>query len=173
MYTSQYGFTFIECLIAFTIILVIAFFGMPGYKAFLDKTNAQVLGAQLLRAINLARSEAIMRNEPITLCQSADLKTCQGKLKTNFIILSENKVLHTFQNNKVNGVLNWRAFPINRDFLRFLPSGFSQNENGTFWYCPKQAKHPAWAIMISRSGRARIVYFDRGEKVKLENVMRC
>ena len=130
---------------------------IPLQKNFLDISKQQTSCSQLLRAINLTRSEAVSRGHSVTLCSSADHKTCSGQWGDGYIVFSDKKIIHIFQNISLAGTLNWRAFPLNQRSIEFLPSGLPKAENGTFWYCLPSAKNPAWAIVMNYSGRARVV----------------
>ncbi len=149
------GFSLLEMLIVLSIISIILVFSLFPQKIFLDKANDQVASSQLLRAINLTRSESITRGIPVTLCKSTDKQTCGGEWKEGYIVIADQKVLFTFQMRE-KGELRWRSFPWYRNDLQFLPTGLLNSENGTFWYCASKNKNPSWAIMISLTGRARL-----------------
>lgn len=171
--SKQFGFTLLELLIIVGIVAIILLFAIPSQKSFLSQTNDKIMSSQLLRAINLTRSEAATRGKPVILCKSNDSKSCMGDWKNGYIIISDNEVLFSFQNN-MNGKLHWRMFPAHRDDLQFLPSGLPFSENGTFWYCEKPSVKPSWAIMVSRSGRARIVFPDaEGEIIDSGTPLTC
>ena len=129
---------------------------VPSQKIFFDRAKAETLAAKLTQAIRLARDESISSGFPAVLCKSADQKTCSGEWRDGYIILQNKKVAYVFRNNPAEGSLYWRS-SLARDFLEFLPEGTTPNENGTFWYCAREAKNPAWAIVVSQSGRARQV----------------
>ncbi len=156
------GFSLLEMLIAFFIIAILLNMAIPSQKMLLTQSKADIIRFQLLRAINLARYEAMMRKEVVTLCQSADQKTCSGHWKDGYIILSNEKVVYTFLNVANQGDLYWRAFPKNQIQLHYLPSGALQAENGTFIYCLPMSKQPSWAIVLGQSGRAREVDVRQG-----------
>ncbi len=155
MISNKLGFSLLELLITLSIIAILAVLTLPSYREFLVKSQDQVMSAQLLRAINLTRSEAIARNAVVSLCKNQD----------GYIIFSADKIIYKFRDISRDGILNWRAFPLDRDKLQFLPSGWPNAENGTFWYCHHAAKNPAWAIVLSQSGRARIVYPDKAGEI--------
>lgn len=152
------GFTLIELLIVLSIMVIVFLLVIPSHSLFLTRSQDQVLSSELMRAIALTRNEAITKGMPVTLCGSLDAKNCVDEWRQGYIIFSSEKVLQVFLTHVADGLLNWRAFPNNRTSLQFLPSGVPNAQNGTFWYCRHGAKNPSWAIAISQSGRARLMY---------------
>ena len=50
----------------------------------------------------------------------------------------------------------------------------SNVENGTFWYCLSGEKKPRWAIVISQSGRAREMDFEKKEGLEsMDILLKC
>ncbi len=169
------GFSLLELLFTLSIVAIILTLTIPSQKIFLSQSQSEVMSSQLLRAINLTRSEAMQRGESTVLCSSMDKKICSSTWQNDYVIFShDKKVLYSFHKIK-EGILHWRAFPRNIEYVEFLPSGLSHAENGTFWYCPKKAKNPVWAIVMNQSGRIRIVYPDPNGKIygDKKELLRC
>src|SRR5689334_11720360 len=91
------GFSLIELLITLSIIIIISAIGISSITSFQKNSQAEMLKSQFLRAIQLTRNEAILRNEKIILCHSQDQKTCSGFWQDGFIVKSNATVLHVFQ----------------------------------------------------------------------------
>ncbi len=151
------GFCLLEIMITFSIALILLMLTIPSQKDKLTQSTVDVMRLQLLRAINLTQNEAIIRREAVTLCQSADQKSCSGHWKEGYIVLAKGKVIYSFITAANQGELYWRAFPVNQTQLDYLSSGTLKAENGTFWYCLHGEKNPSWAIVLSQAGRAREV----------------
>ena len=64
------GFTIIELLIAIIIAAILLLVGVPGLKALMQNSRAATLTNNFVYAINYARSEAIKRGSPVTICAS-------------------------------------------------------------------------------------------------------
>ncbi len=160
----MYGYSLLELLITLAIIFLMAVLVVPSQKIFFEKNNQDTIRLQLLRAINLARSEAMLRSDNIILCHSKDQTSCSGEWQEGYVILQQEKVINAFT-NKTNGKIFWRTFPVGQKNLEFLATGFSHAQNGTFWFCEKNSENPAWAILISQSGRAREVFPDKDNKI--------
>lgn len=155
------GFSLFELLLTLFISMIIILIAIPSQKLLLDHAHHQVMSSQLLRAINLARSEAVMRGIPVMLCKSTDQKTCGGDWRDGYLIMAEEKVLFVFRNSNA-GVLHWRGFR-NPNSLQFMPSGLLYADNGTFWYCDE--KNPVWGIVLNQAGRERLVYPDKTGRI--------
>ncbi len=152
------GFSLLEILITLVITAILLTIAIPGFNKLSQDTQQTILSDELMRAIHLTRYLAMTNNQATVLCGSFDQKTCADEWPENYIILMQNKMKFSFQHKNNIGTLHWRNFPAHMHFLQFLPSGLPNFQNGTFWYCLKNSKSPAWAIILSQSGRARLVY---------------
>ena len=160
------GFSLVELMTVLSIIGILTVMSITGLKFFWQRSQAEVLSSQLMSAIQFARSEAIVRHTQIILCGSIDQKTCSDHWQTGYVIKTTDQVIYHFQNVSQNGTLHWRSFPRNKQQLKFSPNGFANSQNGTFWFCALNAEKPDWAIVISKSGRARMVYPDSHGNVR-------
>ncbi|MDR3492721.1 MAG: GspH/FimT family pseudopilin [Gammaproteobacteria bacterium] len=159
------GFSLLELIVTISIATILFALMIPSQKIFIDKTAEQVSSSQLLRAMSLARSEASSRGRVVSLCKSSDQKTCTGNWEQGQIIfVDENQngqvqdssyVLFSFASIK-SGKIFWKS-SLHKAYLQFLPTGFTNSQNGTFWFCEKDEKVPAWIIRVNRLGRARMI----------------
>ncbi len=70
------GFTLLELLVALTIAALLVTFGLPAFSAS-ARHNCTVTSANtLLSVLTAARSEALKRDRPVTLCKSGDGASC-------------------------------------------------------------------------------------------------
>jgi type IV fimbrial biogenesis protein FimT len=70
------GFTLVELMVTIMVLALLLGIGMPSFR---DASLSSRLGAyanDLVASAQLARSEAIKRNAPVTLCASEDGATC-------------------------------------------------------------------------------------------------
>lgn len=158
----QRGFTLVECLISLALMVVILLLALPRYDNFLENTKEQLLSTQLLRAINLARSEAMLRNTTVSLCGSSDQLNCTEDWIKGFLIFldpsEENldkKIIAQFKNKTMSGHLYWHPFRSDQPNLQFSASGTTNENNGTFSYIRAYQTKPIWFIIINKFGRAR------------------
>ncbi|WP_339668882.1 GspH/FimT family pseudopilin [Dasania marina] len=70
------GFTMIELMITLLIAAVLVVAAMPDMSATIERNRIDGYRADLIRDISFARQEAITRNIPITICNSADGASC-------------------------------------------------------------------------------------------------
>jgi len=128
----------------------------------------------------MARSEAILRGRMVSLCKSNDQTNCLGSWEEGQIIFADENqnghvinaahVLSVFS-GRASGKLLWKS-SLHRDYLQFLPSGLTNSQNGTFWFCEKNMKNPSWLIKINHLGRARFINNDN-EDAHNKNEFEC
>jgi prepilin-type N-terminal cleavage/methylation domain-containing protein len=90
---SDRGFTLIELLVTVAVIGVIAVIGVPGINALLENNRVTAHTNRLVSSMHLARSEAVKRNDEVTLCSSKDGATCDGKWVDGWIVKTKTEVL--------------------------------------------------------------------------------
>jgi type IV fimbrial biogenesis protein FimT len=151
------AFTLIEILLVLTLLILIGSLAFPSFNALIGRSQHVIFSSQLFEAVQLTRNEAMRRGEPLTLCASDDGKNCVGEWRRGYIIRQGKKVLFTFKQT-MPGQLHWRVFGTHQQALVFLPLGLPAAENGTFWYCEGGAHSPAWALVLNRAGRPRLIY---------------
>lgn len=155
MFCSR-GFSLIEILIVLIITIILFSMGITSQKFLFQSSQSKIAAEKLFHAIELTRNEAIIKNKNIILCKSS----ISGDWVNGYLIKEGDRVLYSFHSSESEGKIYWRAFPLHREELEYLPSGSSKIENGTFWYCDSSQQNPLWAIMINQAGRAKIVYPD-------------
>ncbi len=161
-----FGFTLVELLTVLAIAAIFTAIALPSFQGIGERNRVAADVNKLVRALNLARSEAIKRRIRTTLCRSsnpeAGLPTCSGTWTQGWILFSEtindnqqydnNEPLIAVHNGLQNGnTLKWN----NGNNIRYLPSGTTSNLGGTFTICSQDNKH-ARGIIISSSGRVRL-----------------
>ena len=65
---KQGGFTLIELMFTVIVLAVLLAIGVPSFRDFLRNSRMAAQANDLLSAVNLARSEAVKRRGPVTLC---------------------------------------------------------------------------------------------------------
>ncbi len=118
----------------------------------------------LALAVRMARESAIIKNNVVTLCRSADKRQYGGKWHDGMILfIDENKdhkfndsdtLITTFAKFPEGDMIYWRSFQ-NRQYLQMSPQGTTRYQNGTFTYCPKEGLQYARGIIINAAGRVR------------------
>jgi type IV fimbrial biogenesis protein FimT len=173
---SQKAFSLFELLITLGLITITATLTVPNFKTFLIQAETQTLRTQLQRALAYARSQAMLRGVKVTLCgASKNHQQCAPDWTEGILIFTDasgdatitnpNQILHVITTPAQNGQLHWRSsFKVN--YLQIQASGATNGENGTYWYCARNAPTASWALVINLAGRARMVSND-GDLKKL------
>lgn len=149
------GYTFIECVIVLLIASIFLLMAVPSFQHFSRLSTSCAVQRDLLRAIELARNEAVLNSVDTRLCASADGRHCCADWSRGFLVLSADEPLRWFEAPE-GGKLRFRAFS-NSNRLRFRAKGAVLSQNGRFTYSPAASHVGGWQIIINRAGRARVV----------------
>jgi type IV fimbrial biogenesis protein FimT len=92
---SGSGFTVIELMVTVVILAILLVVGVPSFRNAALSARLTALSNDLVAATQLARSEAIKRNQVVRLCVSADGSACTttGGWNQGWIVLSDDGVL--------------------------------------------------------------------------------
>ena len=107
------GLTLIELMVAITILAILLGWAVPSFNNAALSSKLTGFANDLVSSTQIARSEAIKRNAPITLCASSNGTTCatSGGWEVGWILLRGTTVLQHHQ---------------------ALPTEFRIVQNGTF-----------------------------------------
>lgn len=64
------GFTLIELMVVIALIAITTAIAIPSFQRFLERARADAAAAEVAGLFSLARSEAIRRNVPVTICRA-------------------------------------------------------------------------------------------------------
>lgn len=159
-----YAFTLLELLIVLTIIAIISCAAFPAYQTLIIRMHAKAEIFSLYRAIQLTRSEAIKNNAIATICPSTDHLHCGGNWQDGYLVFidnrgdgqvdAEDKLVKYFPPMQNMGVIEWKSFP-KHCYLQMAPSGFPNNQNGTFYYTASSGAYKI-SLIVSKVGRIRV-----------------
>jgi type IV fimbrial biogenesis protein FimT len=76
MHAKQSGFTMIELMFAITVLAVLVGIGLPSMQDFVRSSRMSAAANDIVSDFNIARSEAVKRRVPITLCKSQNGVDC-------------------------------------------------------------------------------------------------
>jgi type IV fimbrial biogenesis protein FimT len=172
------GLTLVELMIVLVVLAATLSIGAPSMQNMLHKNRVRSESSRLLTAINLARSEAVMRNLPVSLCPSAMALTgepvCSGVYSGGWIVFSNadkdrvvdagtDEVLKVFEGLPRGYTLTNRAGTrAALELINYLPDG-SSHRNRTLLLCsPAGGSMHALSIVINIVGRPRLAR-DWGE----------
>lgn len=75
---TQIGFTLVELMIALVMAAVLLGVGVPAMTDFMRSNRMISITNDLVTALQFARSEAVKRNNPVTVCISSNGTACTG-----------------------------------------------------------------------------------------------
>jgi len=119
----QSAFTIIELFLVIIITGIVASFAVPAFKGYVLSGQLEKATNDIVTTLNFARSEAMKRNNWVTVCKSSDGATCDASSvwKDGWI---------AFDDTNNNGALN-----AGEQLLRVYPAivpGFTLNQSGNF-----------------------------------------
>lgn len=159
------GTTLIELTIVLVIVAILADLGAQGWSAFYRKHQSNRVARDLVAAIHLARSSSAMHRQWTTLCPSADGDACTPDWGAGILVFLDadrdgefgprDRTIHRFQPAVRGSRLSWRSFR-NKPYLQMTPRGRTNQQNGSFIYCPPDADpHYARIVIVNKLGHAR------------------
>jgi type IV fimbrial biogenesis protein FimT len=168
------GFTFVELMITLTIIAVLSATLVPTFNDILQDSKLITQVNKLQASLSFARSEAIKRNNYITLCRSNDGISCGGDWTKGWIVFVDDDFDNTVDTDElillVRGpVMSGNTVSFNRSRVTYTGEGWARGgSNGTFTFCDNRGQTHARAVIISNSGRGRLAV-DRNANGIVEN----
>lgn len=157
------GVTIIELLVAMLLLVFVVNAAVPSFA------NASLNAAQttkvnlFVQAIYLARSEAIKRNDVVSLCPTRDQSTCApaSDWATGWLVFvnddHDSPAIRDGSEALLRAYAAWDAGHImsNRSTLSFRAFGQS-GVTATVVFCDRRGPPRAKAVIISQTGRPRI-----------------
>lgn len=91
--TTQHGFTLYELLVTVMIMGIILSIGVPNFLEFTRNNRMAATSNDLLAAFTLARTEAVKRKSPVTVCSSlnplAANPACGGTFADGWVVFAD------------------------------------------------------------------------------------
>lgn len=164
MYKLAHGFTLAEALTAIAILSLLLGLAMPSWQAFARNQEGKTALNTLASHLALARSESIKRNRAV-LIDNIDGNWHSGwtlyvDANNNGLLDADDPVLASVRPQPAGVVITGNT-PVRR-YVRYTPSGQTQLLNGgfqagTLTICHTSSPQPARQLIISASGRARVL----------------
>ena len=172
------GLTLVELMVVLLVLAAALAVGVPAMQTVLHNNRMRTEASRLLLAINVARSEAVMRNSPVSICPSSMAFTgepvCSGVYADGWIVFSNadkdrvvdagtDNVLKVFEGLPKGYTLTNRAGTRAAfELINYLPDG-SARSNRTLLLCsPAAAAVQSLSVVINIVGRPRLAR-DWGE----------
>jgi len=166
------GFTLAELLIAIALMAIVTALAAPSFKeAMLNSRRASEVNT-LLRALHLARAEAIKRAVPMAVCKSNSGWQCTpdtGTWSDGYIVFSNDdrdsppRVDRDEQVLMIQPRVDRLRIDANRNSLIYWPVSLA-GTTASIVFCDERGSRAARAIVISHTGRPRVSQRDASGK---------
>ncbi len=170
------GLTLIELMITLVILAVTVAAATPPMQHLIHGSRLKTEASRLLDAINLARSEAVLRNTPVSLCPSAmansGVANCSGTYAQGWIVFSNRNRDAVFDPGSDELIRAFKAIPPGYSLtnlagtraldepITYLPDGTSRRNLSLLVCPPGSFRLEPWRVVLNAVGRARTA---RGE----------
>lgn len=161
------GFTLTELLVTVAVAVLVLSFALPSFQGILAGNRSAAALNQMIGAVALGRSQAIVLRHTVTLCPARSLACLPRNHwhEGGMVFVDRNRdgqrqagetVLRALPPLRQGERIYWRSFR-NRGYLQFQPRGYTQWQNGSFLYCPEDnvAANARMAI-VNAQGRVRV-----------------
>ncbi|WP_133716312.1 GspH/FimT family pseudopilin [Methylocaldum gracile] len=168
------GFTLIELMVAVAVLAVTLTIGVPSFRDTILNNRITTQINELVADLSLARSEAIKRGVPVTLCRrnSAGNDCDNSAAWTNgWVVFSDRDGDGVFEDDgdttpceaSVDDCLLRVKAPLaaggsltyGRNRVTFDSQGFATGFNGTFVFCDSRGATKAKGSIVSNTGRVQ------------------
>lgn len=172
----QRGFSLMELIVTLAILAILVSSALPAFSDMVQNHRSQMVIRQLYTLLQKARHQAITHNSNVLLCKSSNMTSCGGNWKDGILVFADKDnnqavsgrdiLLNTIEKPFKDGELYWRSFG-NKSYLKFLPSGRTDYQNGTFTYCIDVSDlEKARGISITVTGRSQLAFDRNGDGVR-------
>ena len=157
----QRGFTLIELIVTLSIAAILLTVAVPNFITFVQNNRLASQANDFVTMLNYARSEAVKRNQTITVCSSTTGTSCAGSATwdSGLLVFADSSgdgvvdvgedILQVRQAMEGSNTLRAGA----RTRVTYRSNGFSPGFNDTFRLCDSRGKDSARAIVVSMQGR--------------------
>jgi type IV fimbrial biogenesis protein FimT len=148
------GFTIPELMLVLAIAGVMAALAVPNFNSLLVNNRMTAQVNNMVGVLNLARSEAVRRGLPVTVCTSTNQTSCNGGAtwETGLIAQAGGTVIRVVEGFPNNFTLRSGQFV---NSVTFQPNAFT-NQSGTFRFCDQRGQSAARGVLLSVTGRPQI-----------------
>lgn len=157
------GFTLYELLITLSLAAILVSLGVPAFSSMLARSRQAVEINSLFHAIHLARKESIVHRHVVSLCPSADGRTCRPGTdwSAGWIVFRNPGGESPPEVDDGDTIILTRAVPesirISANRRSFtLRATVRRATNGTFVVCDAYERISPKGLVVSYTGRPRV-----------------
>ena len=160
---KQDGFTLIELLVTLSVVSILLTVAVPSYRVFMQDSLLLTQSNSFYAAMMLAKSEAVKRSSPATICPSTTGVGCTGGAvwSNGWIVFSDpngDGVVDAGEQIIQVGAAFTGGNGLsgnNGTRVTFAASGFTAGFNGTFSLCDDRGAAMSKRLILSNQGRLR------------------
>ena len=158
------GFSLIEVIATLSVLAILLAIALPSFTTLLQGTRASGTYHLLTTSLAAARLRAVKDNAPVTVCPSADGRTCRSDevWSDGWIVYQDpgrdpqpqgsDRVIQRFDG--VDGELQLRSTS-GRSRVRFLPAGWAYGSNLSIRLCRPGQDGFLGSVIVNNAGRPR------------------
>ncbi len=160
--TKCAGHSLFELLLALLLLSILLTLTLVAWHPFVASNQLRVLTQRVVQAIYYARHYGISHQQNVRLCGSGDGKQCDGNWNAALLVVDKNAdILQHFPAMPAGYRLLWRGNFAWNEAVTFTPEGFTQGQQGSFYFCPPVINQRyARALVLSFTGRVRLKPWD-------------
>jgi type IV fimbrial biogenesis protein FimT len=157
------GFTVIEILVTLSVASILLAMAAPSYRTLVQDSQLIAQSNNFFSAMMLAKSEAIKRSSPTTICPSTNGTACAGVTAwtSGWLVFADANNDGTVDAGeeiiRVGSALSGQSTLTsgNRTRVTFAASGFTFGFNDTFSLCDSRGVEMSRRLTLSNQGRLR------------------
>lgn len=156
------GFTLIELMVALLVAAIIVTFAVPGFRSMVERNRIAAVVNQFVGGVAFARSAAVTRATPVTLCPSTTGTSCNNTApwQDGWIAFTDGgtagKVDGSDRILRVAGKTSGMLFSVSSGFskvyITISPVGFVPGGGGVLNVCPAGSDKSGAQISLSPTG---------------------
>ncbi len=168
------GVTLIELLVVLAIAAVLAQIALPDFSDIIKNNRSAARINELQTSLTFARSEAIKRNSPVSLCKSTNGSSCQNSgeiwqtgwivfvdLNNNGSVDADDEVLSLHGGSTEQFTLTFAQPRVTYQGVGLA----SQGLNGIYVLCDDRGAEKAKGLIIGAGGRPRLAVDQDGNGI--------
>lgn len=157
------GFTLVELFVVLAIVSIVMAFGMPSFNEFVKNDRLSTQINLLIGHLAYARSEAVLRAQPVGLCASSNSTSCTGSWSEGWLVYVDadsnggyNAVADTILrvSQGLPDGMSLNSTTLGSNFL-YDRRGYAATGGGNASLCDDRGAAYAKMIYISNTGRVR------------------